>query len=365
MKKRNPLVDIFKGIAIIMVILVHSAQTFELPGGINYIPRFGQMGCQIFFLLSSFTMAYNLGGGKLFLQKRIKRLLPGYWSMIIFNFILTFSTITLLGKNILRTSDNPIDYIINLFFLNGLIPGTANNHVVLGGWFVGTLVIFYILFPLMHKLYFSLPKYRHVLFPSVISLLSFTAMYIIGELDERLYCSNNSFAYFSFVNQLPVFVLGFTLFDLVEQKIIVKHSLWKGAILLLICGWLFFSSIPHVFIVIPTLFTVAVIFLFLHYNEKTIDNNTIQIGLILKFNKYSFPIYLTHTFIVWYFMQAVLKVLKITGLYSSPTFIYLLLLPFIYFMVYYVGKYFALYLKFIDGYVTIFFDSTYDIKSKR
>ena len=153
------------------------------------------------------------GGGKLFFAKRIKRLLPGYWSIIIFNFILTFSIITILGKNLLWTSDNPIDYIINLFFLNGLIPGSANNNVVLGGWFVGTLVIFYILFPLMHKLYFCLPKYRYVLFPSVISLLSFTAMYIIGELDERLYCSNNSFAYFSFVNQLPVFALGFTLFD--------------------------------------------------------------------------------------------------------------------------------------------------------
>lgn len=117
MQKRNPLVDIFKGIAIIMVIIVHSAQTFELPEGINYIPKFGQMGCQIFFLLSSFTMIYSFcGGGKLFFVKRIKRLLPGYWSIIIFNFILTFSIITISGKNLLWTSDNPIDYIINLFF---------------------------------------------------------------------------------------------------------------------------------------------------------------------------------------------------------------------------------------------------------
>lgn len=76
MKKRNPLVDIFKGIAIIMVILVHSAQTFELPGGINYIPRFGQMGCQIFFLLSSFTMAYNLGGVNYSYKKESKDFYP-------------------------------------------------------------------------------------------------------------------------------------------------------------------------------------------------------------------------------------------------------------------------------------------------
>lgn len=71
MGNRFPLVDIFKGIAIIMVILVHSAQTFELPKGINYILNFGQMGCQIFFLLSSFTMIYNFrGGGKNILYKK-------------------------------------------------------------------------------------------------------------------------------------------------------------------------------------------------------------------------------------------------------------------------------------------------------
>lgn len=139
----------------------------------------------------------------------------------------------------------------------------------------------------------------------------------------------------------------------------------EGSLLLLICGWLFFSSTPYVFIVIPTLFTVAVIFLFLHYNDKTIDNNTILTDLILKFNKYSYPIYLTHTFIVWYFMQAVLKVLKIIGLYSSPTLMFFLLLPLTFFMVYNVGKYFALYLKFIDGYINKFFDSFYGIKIKK
>ena len=285
--------------------------------------------------------------------------------MIIFNFILTFSAISILGKNVLRTSDNPLDYMINLFFLNGLVPGDANNRVVLGGWFVGTLVILYLFFPLMHKLYFRLPRNRYVFFPLSIVLLSFTFMYIIGEFDERLYCSNNSFAYFSFVNQLPVFALGFTLFDLVEQKIAVKHSLVKGSILFLICVWLFFTSIPYVFVVIPTLFALSVIFFFMHFNGRAIDNNNIIAKLILNFNKYSFPIYLTHTFIVWYFMQIVLKIFKMVGLYSSPTVMYILLLPFIYFMVYYVGKYFALYLKFIDGYVNKFFDSIYGIKSEK
>ena len=261
------------------------------------------------------------------------------------------------------TSDNPLDYIINLFFLNGLVPGNANNRVVLGGWFVGTLVIFYLLFPLMYRLYFRLSRNRYIFFPLLIVLLSFTFMYIMAEFDERLYCSNNSFVYFSFVNQLPVFALGFTLFDLVEQKIAVKYSLMKGIILFLICVWLFFTPISYAFVVIPTLFTLSVIFFFIHFNDRTIDNNKIITKLIQKFNKYSFPIYLTHTFIVWYFMKVILKMLKIAGLYSTPTFIYILMLPLIYTLVYYAGKYFAIYMKCLDGYLNKLFDYIYGIKS--
>lgn len=69
MKQRDSLVDIFKGIAIMMVVLVHSAQTFDLPKEVAYIPKLGQMGCQIFYLLSSFTLIYSFRGVNYSLQK--------------------------------------------------------------------------------------------------------------------------------------------------------------------------------------------------------------------------------------------------------------------------------------------------------
>ncbi len=69
---------------------------------------------------------------------------PGYWSMIIIYILLAIVSISVLGKRVMWTSLNPIDILINIFFLNGLIPGSANNSVVLGGWFVGT--VFFALF---------------------------------------------------------------------------------------------------------------------------------------------------------------------------------------------------------------------------
>ena len=43
------LVDLFKGVAIIMIIIVHSAQIYNLPDFVKSITNFGQMGCQMFF----------------------------------------------------------------------------------------------------------------------------------------------------------------------------------------------------------------------------------------------------------------------------------------------------------------------------
>ena len=50
--KKILLVDLFKGVAIINIIIVHSAQIYNLPDFVKSITNFGQMGCQMFFLMS-------------------------------------------------------------------------------------------------------------------------------------------------------------------------------------------------------------------------------------------------------------------------------------------------------------------------
>lgn len=65
--KRIPLVDIFKGFAMIMVVIVHAEQIIALPSGVDCIAKFGQMGCQIFFLMSAFTLCISNSDGGGFL----------------------------------------------------------------------------------------------------------------------------------------------------------------------------------------------------------------------------------------------------------------------------------------------------------
>lgn len=47
-------VTFWKGVAILMVIFTHSHQMFDISQEIRWIPMFGQMGCQLFFLCRAF-----------------------------------------------------------------------------------------------------------------------------------------------------------------------------------------------------------------------------------------------------------------------------------------------------------------------
>ena len=83
---------ILRGVAIIAIIFTHIHQIFDLPAYVRISPRFGQMGCQVFFLISGF-FAYNpsyiyrervmLNPAKEYYKKRLKRIAPGYWLTVI------------------------------------------------------------------------------------------------------------------------------------------------------------------------------------------------------------------------------------------------------------------------------------------
>ena len=61
-------IDSLRGVAILMVILVHvSLSVHDLPYIIELFSKYGQMGVQLFFMISSVTLFY------LFLEVRIKR----------------------------------------------------------------------------------------------------------------------------------------------------------------------------------------------------------------------------------------------------------------------------------------------------
>lgn len=314
---RIGLIDAVKGFAMLMVLMVHTAQIMYCP--FPHIAKFGRMGCQIFFILSAYmlccTYLRKKPSYKSFIKHRFARLASGYWVAItLYIFLVGLSFLVLDYNYFKKVYITPPNIIINALLLNGLTPTNANNNLVLGGWFVGTLFLFYIIFPLLFRLYFKTDnkfwvKYRPVLMPICIQLVSLIILYIlsVGTILP------NRFLYFSLINQLPCITLGFSLYDLwvnyMCNKQVISILAWGGVGLafLYFSFKLFFSDIENIFSLIPLVFGCGVVCL-LYCLIQVIAITNIKIYIFKPFEIIglnSFGIYLLHPIITYYLIPLI------------------------------------------------------------
>ncbi|MBE6795950.1 MAG: acyltransferase [Ruminococcaceae bacterium] len=345
----------FKGVAIILVVLVHSVRYFDLPFYAKCVQNFGQMGCQIFFLISAFGLNVSFSRNpckwKNFVLHRLSKLSISWWAAILVFAVYRLVIALVNSENPLAAVDLP-GIAVNAVFLNGVVPfGNINNAIVRGGWFVGTIVILYALFPLLHRIYNikkeNWEKHRVWLFPLIVASGCSVVMILAWFIHPYLGCGNNTFMYFSFVNQLPAFVLGFSLYDLlVVRKSKAKWSLPLFAVMMALSLLLFFKDFKYSFVFVPTTVSVAWISLIAFFvnNKKcskaTENKSNIIVKTVMNFGKYSFPIYLTHSFVVYDFSEFALRLLS--RVYENDTLWYFVLLPIVFVAVYCLGRIFDL-----------------------
>lgn len=199
-----------RGIAIVLVLLFHL--------GIKFF-KFGFIGVDIFFVLSSFLITksisernYKLNNYYYYLEKRFFRIFPPLVAVItlsiIFSYLLLYpDSLILFSKSIIYTFFGFAD----IFFLNNInyfapfayhIPST---HF----WSLGVEIKFYIIAPLI--LYRTNKKILYIFV--LLSLLSYFIFYDF----------NNSF--FLFLLKLPHFIIGSLLYYLTNRdSILFKFS---------------------------------------------------------------------------------------------------------------------------------------------
>lgn len=341
------MVDWLKGIAIIMVILVHYAQSFTLMPWLQKTFQFFQMGCQIFFVVSAFTICISYTSKKppyfQFLKHRFSVLAKGWYLAILLHIIVN-SLMQIIFSNSTLYNSTFWDIFINLLFLNGFVPGPANNLVVRGGWFVGTISIFYLIFPLIYKIYMFKNtwwrKYRYIVFPIASFAASFIILNLANVISGKFECTNNSFIYFSIVCQWPCLSVGFSLFDILSNKDRKKIKLVfpKFLLFLFLTVIFFYSGINQIFTVIPFMSAVCVFYLFLYlyqvYPDKAYNK------LLVKFGEINFGVYLTQSFVAWEFADLCKSLILQSVPNISETVIFLLLLPIVLMLSYWIGKIF-------------------------
>lgn len=220
-------IDSIRGIAILMVILTHTGQSVAgLSVPVQYLAAYGQMGVQLFFIASAYTLclsATTRRGEQHRIRKyairRFFRIAPVYYAGIALYFLVgAVSNQAEAHRFIPGEQYTPMNILANVLFIHGFVP-EANNVVVPGGWSIGTEVAFYVLFPAL----FSMMS-RQRSFGIVQGIRSLAVVMIFSQAVLVLVCrvtglpmQNNSFLYYNLVVQLPVFILGMSLF-FIDQK---------------------------------------------------------------------------------------------------------------------------------------------------
>jgi len=157
---KNKQVESIRGIIMVMIMFYHYTYRFTELYNINTINFFsldnwGTIGVNTFFIISGYymlskdTLQYN---AKEFFIKKFFRLYPAYV------LCLTITFISMLIFGLENRTVTFIDYIINLFMVNGFI---GIPYVDGGHWYLTYLILFYVIVSL--AIYFKMEKRKFII----------------------------------------------------------------------------------------------------------------------------------------------------------------------------------------------------------
>jgi len=285
-------IDSMRGIAILMVLAVHSTLFFDifnimnLPLGLENILHSGKYGVSLFFIVSAYTLFRSLdirkeNGFKDYYIRRFFRIAPLYYLVIILLFTFTTGKIFYMQEG---TNDISLfNLATHMFFINGFF--TSNFNSIIGvEWTIFVEIFFYMILPVI----FIYRKYllKISLFLFIIAILNALIMklYPLNEL-ERIQL------YFSPLAWFIVFMLGILIYSyqtMFIKTIFIKFKKHIAVSIVLLFILLSYVKLPGNYLIFSIL--LASFFMLNKYNKITFFNNL----LLKRIGELSFSIYLIH-----------------------------------------------------------------------
>lgn len=298
-------IDSIRGIAILMVVLVHVASNFlNINSVIDLFSKYCQMGVQLFFVASAFTLclsSVNRSQEKspllAYAVRRYFRIAPIYYlGIILYTLLFYLGVFSYQYEN----GVNPYsleNIMYNFLFLNGFVP-SANNVIVPGGWSIATEMSFYLIFPLLFL-------FAKQFITSKLRLFSFVCLGIIISqgldffmISQGHYLANNTFLYYNICNQLPCFVIGVGYYFHSTKVKIQYNKVFDYILFILftIASLAVWSlKIGYLFSWTPILSCLSFVFLIEIFRK----NERLNINLLSSIGKVSFSMYLFHFLFVF------------------------------------------------------------------
>jgi peptidoglycan/LPS O-acetylase OafA/YrhL len=298
-----PFIDTLRGIAILLVIWIHHGQGFRGLPAVQVVSGFGQMGVQLFFVASAYTLCLSTDGRRFeskpvrkFYIRRFFRIAPLYYLGIGLYAAVAYIQFRFGGIDRLANY-SARNVLANVTFLHGFIP-SANNSVVPGGWSIATEMTFYAIFPLlfaMFKRYAIASRWFMYVAVAAAAIANLVVQLAIVRVLGRSGIANDTPLYYSILNQLPVFVIGMLLYFSDAR---CKSSSRDGLLALLFCVACFVSLnwLGRVGVILaPTLAAIGFAFLF-----QIARGFVVRVGVVEKIGVVSYSMYIFHFVFAWW-----------------------------------------------------------------
>lgn len=217
---RDAVIDLLRGIAALMVVVVHVFGNSQVCSYYAHqIAQFGQLGVQLFFVLSAYTLSNSLDKSGFsmnvpkyfaFLTKRYFRIAPLFYFGLMLYFLVrvyfndpmkyTFLTIT-----------------SNLLLLHGIYLTPASSNAVPGGWSVGAEFLFYMIFPFLYVWVNGNLRRFFLLALISICIAIFAAKIALSLTGKPFVVTNNGQIYMAITSQFSCFVAGMFAYYLMKH----------------------------------------------------------------------------------------------------------------------------------------------------
>jgi exopolysaccharide production protein ExoZ len=217
---RSHTLDALRGLAIAGVIAIHVSQAF--PSGLRMVDfafSSGWVGVNVFYFVSAMTMCLmwiqretELHPTRKFYIRRFLRIAPLFWLAIPLYLTLNGS-----GPSFdAPFGIGPVQVILSALFLHGFWPDSVNS-VVPGDWSIAAEMTFYLVFPAVivsfgarRHLYLVLAILLYLFNVCVFKPQAYAFFLVYYGADHAAFVWNA--LHLSFLNQLPIFLTGCSLF---------------------------------------------------------------------------------------------------------------------------------------------------------
>lgn len=283
-KERVFYLDFVRVISMFIIVTYHFYAHFA-ENNINGFRIFssgiwGIVGVTLFFMISGASLYYNYDENfdlKKYVKKRFLGIYPMFWIAYTLLFLYIFYT-----TKTVPNGDVPLWRLsISVAGMDGYLSSYLRTYYLIGEWFLGAIIILYILFPLIRIVMNRFPKTTFI----IATILNLVVL---------IFCKNTKMPlYQNLITCIYRFMLGMYII-----KYIKEPKLWHMilGLIISIALWLIKVEDYYMQVLLSNVLGYSLFFVITYFG-KLLKNDIFQ-KICINLSKYSYAIFLVHHYII-------------------------------------------------------------------